>query len=392
MVDVILPRLDQDMEEGLLAEWLVDVGDRVEADTPIAVVETEKVATEIEATTSGTVSDLLVAQGERHPVGTVIARIGSSEDETESAVVSSNETREPTEDSSQARPAEGRPEALESEQIPHEASSASKGSAGQEVFRAPTRGVKLPKNRDGWTRPHADSPRLRSRTEENQPPRDQGSTPGLPASRAAAAKRVEQSWRIPQFWTETKLRVRDLRGVIATLRRAGHGRATITDLLLAAVAEGCEHHPQMNGWLLEEGIVESQEFRPTLMVAGTSVVVPVCLGPLNGLSVKEISHRRSSAVERARSGRLEKRDRERGSISLSNLGMSCVDRFNALLMPPQIAVCAFGRVNSSDDVDVISMVTTVDHRALDGWDVAQFHETISEYLSDPYGSILSSYR
>lgn len=74
-MDVTMPKWGMSMQEGLLTEWLVSAGETVEEGQPLATVETEKVAAEIEAPTSGTVSELLVEAGTEVEVGTVIARI-----------------------------------------------------------------------------------------------------------------------------------------------------------------------------------------------------------------------------------------------------------------------------------------------------------------------------
>jgi pyruvate/2-oxoglutarate dehydrogenase complex dihydrolipoamide acyltransferase (E2) component len=74
-MDVTMPKWGMSMQEGLLTEWLVSVGDEVEEGQPIATVETEKVAAEIEAPAEGTVVELLAEAGTEVEVGTVIARI-----------------------------------------------------------------------------------------------------------------------------------------------------------------------------------------------------------------------------------------------------------------------------------------------------------------------------
>lgn len=62
------------MEEGTLVSWLVSDGDNVTVDTPIYVLETDKVENEISAGATGKIR-LLASEGETHPVGTVIAEV-----------------------------------------------------------------------------------------------------------------------------------------------------------------------------------------------------------------------------------------------------------------------------------------------------------------------------
>lgn len=74
-MDIQMPKWGMSMQEGLLANWLVAVGDTVTEGQPIATVETEKVDAEIESPANGVVSELLVEEGTEVEVGTVVARL-----------------------------------------------------------------------------------------------------------------------------------------------------------------------------------------------------------------------------------------------------------------------------------------------------------------------------
>jgi len=72
--DILMPKLGLTMTEGMIADWSVRPGDLVQPGQVMFVVETEKVATEIPAPSSGEILEILVQQGETVPVGTVVAR------------------------------------------------------------------------------------------------------------------------------------------------------------------------------------------------------------------------------------------------------------------------------------------------------------------------------
>ena len=74
-VDVILPKWGLTMEEGIVAEWEKQVGDTVAEGETIAIIETEKIETELPSPAAGVLTEILVAVGDEVPVGTVIARI-----------------------------------------------------------------------------------------------------------------------------------------------------------------------------------------------------------------------------------------------------------------------------------------------------------------------------
>lgn len=77
-MDIELPKWGVSMQEGLITEWLVEVGAVVSEGDPILEVETDKANAEIEAPVDGVITARLVAKGDRVPVGTVVATIDES--------------------------------------------------------------------------------------------------------------------------------------------------------------------------------------------------------------------------------------------------------------------------------------------------------------------------
>ena len=71
--NILMPKWGLTMEEGTLISWEMKVGDEIEAGDVIAVVETEKVEVDLESPVSGTVTRLLVTEGETVAVGAVLA-------------------------------------------------------------------------------------------------------------------------------------------------------------------------------------------------------------------------------------------------------------------------------------------------------------------------------
>ena len=74
-VEVILPKVDMDMESGVIAEWKVAAGDSVKEGDVLSEMETGKSMMEVEAPASGVIRDLAPVTGQEVPVGTVVAWI-----------------------------------------------------------------------------------------------------------------------------------------------------------------------------------------------------------------------------------------------------------------------------------------------------------------------------
>lgn len=76
-MDIELPRLADTLVEGTVARWLKRPGDPVRRGEPLVEIETDKVNSELEAPADGVLAEVLAAEGETVPVGTVIARMAA---------------------------------------------------------------------------------------------------------------------------------------------------------------------------------------------------------------------------------------------------------------------------------------------------------------------------
>src|SRR5271170_479448 len=74
-IDVVTPAAGESVTEGTILEWRVKVGDFIKVDDTIVEISTDKVDVELPSPASGTVSEILVEEGETVTVGQVIARI-----------------------------------------------------------------------------------------------------------------------------------------------------------------------------------------------------------------------------------------------------------------------------------------------------------------------------
>ena len=88
MPDVLMPRLSDTMEEGVLSQWVKHEGEQVRKGDVLAVIETDKAAMEMEAYDEGVLTRILVAEGASVPIGTPIAVMGEREGAAEAAAPS----------------------------------------------------------------------------------------------------------------------------------------------------------------------------------------------------------------------------------------------------------------------------------------------------------------
>lgn len=77
-MDVVMPQMGESIVEGTLTKWLKKPGDSVERDEPLFEISTDKVDTEIPSPAAGTLSEILVQEGQTVGINTVVARIGDA--------------------------------------------------------------------------------------------------------------------------------------------------------------------------------------------------------------------------------------------------------------------------------------------------------------------------
>jgi 2-oxoglutarate dehydrogenase E2 component (dihydrolipoamide succinyltransferase) len=78
MADIQMPQLGETVTEGTITKWFKQVGDTVAEDEPLFEVSTDKVDSEVPSPVSGTLSEILVAEGDTVDVGVVLARVGDA--------------------------------------------------------------------------------------------------------------------------------------------------------------------------------------------------------------------------------------------------------------------------------------------------------------------------
>jgi pyruvate dehydrogenase E2 component (dihydrolipoyllysine-residue acetyltransferase) len=104
-VDIQMPQLGETVTEGTITRWLKSVGDHVDADEPLFEVSTDKVDSEVPAPASGTLSEILVQEGETAEVGTRLAVISDGAGAAATTSAAPPQTAPPAQAAAPAQPA-----------------------------------------------------------------------------------------------------------------------------------------------------------------------------------------------------------------------------------------------------------------------------------------------
>jgi pyruvate dehydrogenase E2 component (dihydrolipoamide acetyltransferase) len=168
-------------------------------------------------------------------------------------------------------------------------------------------------------------------------------------------------------------------------------RLTHNDLLVKAAALTLRSLPAVNFyWHQREAVALDTAHIGLAVQTEDGLVVPV-IRDADRLTVVEIARARQLLVEKSRGSHLRPADVEGASLTISNLGAFGVDRFQAILNPPQSIIIAVGRIAKRPFVEggtVVAKLTlplsiSVDHRVIDGVAAARFLQSLVSLLESP---------
>lgn len=196
--------------------------------------------------------------------------------------------------------------------------------------------------------------------------------------RRGIAKGMSASAAVPQFTVESDADLRSLAGMRATLDPAL--RPSYADVLTAACAQALVRHPRLNASFDDDAIVEHGEVNIGLAVAVPDGLVAPAVMNADRLSLAELATERRRLTEAAVASALRPAELLSATFTISNLGPLGVRRFRALVVPPQAAILAVGRLA---DEGVMSLSLSCDHRVVDGAPAALFLADVLERLADP---------
>lgn len=443
---VILPKFGFTLESSKIVRWMVSEGDKVREGDPLCEVETDKVNMEVEATTDGVVAAMQYPAGADVPVTNVICYIlkpGESLDsipkpEHASAVAAETAaaTPAPAQPSTSAAqkaangvPVNASPLAIRiAEEHGIDLAAVSGSGVGGKVTRADVEAL-IAAKREQKTRATPAARRIAGEnavelsTVTGTGPRGriQGTdvaaaiaqkpivAPAAPPSptlqpdhanrviklegmRRTIAARMQQSFQqAPHTFFEVNIDTAGIDGLRAKLK-ARNEKLSVTSIIVKACAWTLKRHPYLNATLTGDEITLWSDCNIGVAVAlDNGLIVPV-VQKVNEKPLQIIQTEIDDIAVRARSNALRLNDLADGTFTVSNLGMYGIDRFTAIINPPQVAILAVGRAirqfvpddkGSPVAKSLVSLTLSTDHRVVDGAQAAQFMADLRLVLEDP---------
>ena len=434
MTEILMPRLSDTMEEGVISSWQKQPGDKIEVGDVIVDIETDKAVMEFEAYEAGVLEKILVPEGESAAIGTpiaVIAPVGgaASAEPAEPAEKAADTTAAEAKDAPEPAAAQAATApASETASVPAPRPGDGTGRPGRPPSSPLARRLARDHGIDLTTltgsgpggrivradieaairngAPTAPAPAAESAPADGAPA--PAAAPSAPAARAedpdveavplnrfrrVAAKRLTQSKReAPHFYLNREVDAEQLLAFRATLNEAlAPSKVSVNDLVVKAAAVALREHPAVNVSFTEEELLFHKRVHVGVAVAvEDGLVVPV-IRDADRKTITQISRETRELAGKAREGRLSPQEMSGGTFSVSNLGMFGVDSFSAVINPPEAAILAVGAVRDEPvvrDGQVVpgkrmALTLSVDHRATDGATAARFLDRLATLLQNP---------
>ena len=424
-INIEMPKLSDTMTEGTVIKWHKQVGDSVEIGDVLAEIETDKATMEMEAFDDGTITEILVPEGEKAVIGGVLAVLDGD---------------------STAAPSSAAPAATSAAAAPSTAPAAAKAAVpaapvsndGSRIKASPLarkiaaeKGVELqgisgtgPAGRIVKNDVEAASSSPKKSADASAASalaaavKSKAAAPSAPATAPAKAiipvakdgdERIELSSMrkiiasrlltskvtIPHFYLHVEADatpLMTLRQQVNEQAEKTHGnKYSVNDFILKAVINAAQTVPAINASFAGDHIVKFKHIGLSVAIAVEDGLVTPVIKQAESQSLLAISKAVKDFAVRAKDKKLKPDEFDGGTITVSNLGAWGIESFDAIVNPPQAAILSVGAaiekpvVKNGQIVPGLRMNLglSADHRVVDGAVAAQFLSEVKKLIEQP---------
>ena len=203
----------------------------------------------------------------------------------------------------------------------------------------------------------------------------------------------ESKQAAPHFYLTVEVDMGEALALRSTLntQAAGSVKISVNDLVIKAAVWALGRHPNLNSSFRDGKLWVFDHVNIAIAVALEEGLSSPVIPDADRKSLGQIARESRAMIERARNGKMRPEDLSEGTFTVSNLGMYDMDNFIAIINPPQAAILAVGAVRQVPVVrggqivigQVMKASVSVDHRAADGAQGAQFLSDVRRALETP---------
>ena len=409
MADFLMPSLGADMEVGTVLQWLVKPGDAVKRGDIVAVVDTEKATIEVEIFQTGIIQKIVVPEGEKVPVGTLLAVLTTNGETVAAAPPAMPKPVAP------AAPPRPLPPPVVAKPLPpkpaaphrmHISPLAMRVAMNLKVDLATVKGTgpegaitKADVERAAKA-PAAPAP-APPLAAPAAPPAAAPAKPLIaPVDRSATMRKViaaamaRSKREIPHYYLGTHVDMSKAMGWLQdeNLKRPVTERLLYSVMLLKAVALAIHQVPEMNGFWKDGAFVHSEAVHVgvAISIRQGGLIAPA-IHDVDEKSLSEIMVNLRDLVKRVRAGTLRSSEIADATITVTSLGEQGVETVFGVIYPPQVALVGFGKIVEQPCArdgmvgarPIVMASLSGDHRASDGHRGGLFLAAIERLLQEP---------
>ena len=404
---VLMPKMSDTMNEGVIAAWHKKVGDTVKSGELMAEIETDKATMEYESYNNGTVLYIGAEAGKAIPVNGVLAVVGEKGADWQALL--------------KAHEAKGSPGAAASSETKPAAENKAASSvppaehATNGRIKASPLAKKLAKDKGydiASIQGSGDQGRITKRDVENFKPSAAPAKGGQGAPvtlsrvvgeesfeevavsqmRKTIAKRLAESkFTAPHFYLTMEINMDKAVEARKSINEVSPVKISFNDMVIKAAAAALRQHPDVNVSWLGDRMRKNHHIHIGVAVAvKDGLLVPVVRFADNK-SLSHIAVEVKDLAQKAHDKKLQPADWEGSTFTISNLGMFGIEEFTAIINPPDACILAVGGIKETPVVkngqvvpgNVMKVTLSCDHRAVDGAVGSAFLKTLKGLLEDP---------
>ncbi len=434
-----MPKMSDTMTEGVIVAWHKKEGDTVKSGDVLAEVETDKATMDLEAYDEGTLLYIGAKEGSSVAVDDIIAVVGEKGANFKVLLDGGGSAPAPASGKETATGEGGNQTAQQNPQadLPKNADSdlSYGGGEGDNTETngrlkasplakriAEDKGINLaqvkgtgpegrivksdvesftpgaaPAAKPAAPQPAAapaPAPAATSAPAPQPAPAPAGEYEDVPVSqmRKTIARRLSESlFTAPHFYLTMEINMDKAMELRGTVNAVSPVKVSFNDFVVKAAALALKQHPNVNSSWLGDKIRKYKYVNIGVAVAvDEGLLVPV-IRNADQKTLSTISGEVKDLAGKAKDKKLQPKDWEGSTFSISNLGMFGIDEFTAIINPPDSCILAIGTIKQSvkfeGDVpkptNVMKVTLSCDHRVVDGATGAAFLQTVKQLLEDP---------
>ncbi|QHW00711.1 pyruvate dehydrogenase complex dihydrolipoamide acetyltransferase [Spirosoma endbachense] len=225
-------------------------------------------------------------------------------------------------------------------------------------------------------------------------PQPQGEYEDVPVSqmRKTIARRLSESlFTAPHFYLTMEINMDKAMELRGTVNGVSPVKVSFNDFVIKAAALALKQHPNVNSSWLGDKIRKYKYVNIGVAVAvDEGLLVPVVRNA-DQKTLSTISGEVKEMAAKAKEKKLQPKDWEGSTFSISNLGMFGIEEFTAIINPPDSCILAVGAIKQTVKVEngeikptnVMKVTLSCDHRVVDGATGSSFLQTVKQLLEDP---------